>query len=432
MKSLIYFFIIISSLLIIQCSNEIPTTNNPINLELGKVSLRIDKENAPDEVVLVEAFLTREGHDTLYGNLNLISSTSADILFEDVAAGQWHLKVDAKDSSGVVLYTGETDINILAGILTQVNLTLVPTGHGTGSIYIYVNWGVNNNWIDYPNNPILSQSFLPNVPLALYRPKVLLEEGVYKMWLTGLYNSASANVWYAVSSDGINWQLGSNSPVLTPGNYNSWDSYTVMTGPVIKDDSEYRMYYLGFTDPYGIWHIGLATSPDGINWTKYPNPVVYAGSDEFEIIPSDVIKVNNTFFLYYSVKQYPYYEIRLATSQDGINFTKSNNNPVLIPDENWEGSGIYSPSVIFENNQFKMIYADVNQNNSGLGMAYSNDGVHWTKDSDNPFFSIEDVHNNWCNRITYPYWRKFNDQYRIYYTANVDGYSASKIGMIYK
>jgi predicted GH43/DUF377 family glycosyl hydrolase len=205
-----------------------------------------------------------------------------------------------------------------------------------------------------------------------------------------------------------------------------------MTGPVIKDDGEYRMYYLGFTDPYGIWHIGLATSPDGINWTKYPNPVVYAGSDEFEIIPSDVIKVNDAFFLYYSVKQYPYYEIRLATSQDGINFTKSNNNPVLIPDENWEGSGIYSPSVIFENNQFKMIYADVNQNSSGLGMAYSNDGVHWTKDSDNPFFSIEDVHNNWCNRITYPYWRKFNDQYRIYYTANVDGYSASKIGMIYK
>jgi len=93
----------------------------------------------------VEAFLTREGHDTLYGNLNLVSSTSADILFEDVAAGEWHLKVDAKDSSGVVLYTGETNINILAGVLTQVNLTLVATGQGTGSIYILVNWGTPSN-----------------------------------------------------------------------------------------------------------------------------------------------------------------------------------------------------------------------------------------------------------------------------------------------
>ena len=145
MKKLFYFFVIILSLLIIQCSNEIPTTNDPINLELGKVSLSVDKENAPDEVVLVEAFLSREGHDTLYGNLNLVSSTSADILFEDVAAGEWHLKVDAKDSSGVVLYTGETNINILAGVLTQVNLTLVATGQGTGSIYILVNWGTPSN-----------------------------------------------------------------------------------------------------------------------------------------------------------------------------------------------------------------------------------------------------------------------------------------------
>ena len=432
MKSILYSFIATLSLLIIQCTNEIPTENDPINLELGKVSLKIDKANAPAEVVLVEAFLTREGHDSLYGNLNLVSSTSADILFEDVAAGQWHLKVDAKDSSGVVLYTGETDINILAGILTQVNLTLVPTGHGTGSIYIFVNWGINAIWTDFPFNPIISQSIIPDNPLAVTHSKLLFEDGLYKMWFNSLYYSASSNIWYAISNDGINWQLGSSNPVLVQGNINSWDSRRAGPGVVYKDNNEYKMYYLGFADPNDYWHIGLATSPDGINWIKHPTPVVYADASEYQIGPEEIIKVNNDYFLYYSVRQYPYYEIRLATSQDGINFTKSNSNPVLVPDKIWEGTGIYSPSIIYENSQYKMVYANVNTSGTGLGMAYSNDGVHWTKDSDNPFFSIEDVHNNWCNRITYPYWRKFNNQYRIYYTGVVEGYEAAQIGMIYK
>ena len=26
----------------------------------------------------------------------------------------------------------------------------------------------------------------------------------------------------------------------------------------------------GWSNPNGSWHIGLATSPDGINWQKYP------------------------------------------------------------------------------------------------------------------------------------------------------------------
>ena len=432
MKKLFYFFVIILSLLIIQCSNEIPTTNDPINLELGKVSLRIDKANAPAEVVLVEAFLTREGHDTLYGNLNLVSSTSADILFEDVAAGEWHLKVDAKDSSGVVLYTGETNINILAGVLTQVNLTLVATGQGTGSIYIFVNWGINAIWTDFPYNPIISQSIIPDNPLAVTQSKILLEDGVYKMWFNSLYNSAVSNIWYAISSDGINWQLGSNYPVLTQGNLYSWDSHRVGPGVVIKDNNEYKMYYVGFADPNGYWNIGLATSTDGINWIKHTTPVIYANSNEQQIIPDDIIKVNNNYLLYYTNRQYPYYDIRLATSQDGINFTKSNNNPILVPDKVWEGTGIYSPSIVYENNEYKMVYANVNPSGTGLGMAYSSDGIHWTKDSDNPFFTIEDVNNNWCNRITYPYWRKFNNQYRIYYTGVVEGYYAAQIGMIYK
>ena len=206
------------SLLLNSCSSDIP--NAPQESQYGGISLNIDRVHKPDNVVSVTAYLTRENFDTLSGSLNLLSDTTADITFNEIAAGGWHLKVDAADEQDTVVYTGETDVNILAEITTTVYLTLEPTGAGFGNIHIYVNWGVpaNINWIDYPANPIISPTVIPNIPLGVIRSKVYLEDGQYKMWFTSTYNSASMNTWYAVSQDGLNWQLGSNDPVLTKGN----------------------------------------------------------------------------------------------------------------------------------------------------------------------------------------------------------------------
>jgi predicted GH43/DUF377 family glycosyl hydrolase len=120
----------------------------------------------------------------------------------------------------------------------------------------------------------------------------------------------------------------------------------------------------------------------------------------------------------------------LATSQDGINFTKSNNNPILTANENWEGTGVKSPSVIYENGQFKMVYSAYPE--TGFGIAHSTDGVNWTKDSGNPFFTNNQVTNNWCYHIAYPFWRKINNQYLLYYTGNTYGNALANIGLIYK
>jgi predicted GH43/DUF377 family glycosyl hydrolase len=431
MKRIISFLIISFTLLLSSCSTDTPVS--PKEAEEGAISLNIDRMHKPENVVSVTAYLTREGYDTLSGTLNLLSDTTADITFNDITAGGWHLKVDAADEENVVVYTGERDVNILAGITTQVYLTLEPTGAGVGNIYIYVTWGVppNTDWVDYSYNPILSPSLVPDGPAALLHPKVLYEDGIFKMWFTSVYNSAVSNVWYALSNDGKTWNLGNSSPVLNYGSIYQWDSHAVESGPVIKVDNEYRMYYLGFSDEYGYWNIGLATSPDGVNWIKYPDPVLYADPySEFQIVPNDIIKINDTYNLYYTVRQYPYYEIRLATSQDGINFTKFNGNPIMIADLNWEDSGVAVPSVIYDNNQYKMIY--MNGSGNGFGMAYSTDGINWAKDPDNPFFGLDEVHNNWCYKITYPFWRKINGQYRIYYTGNTYGSYEAGIGLIYK
>ncbi|MCW9065077.1 MAG: LamG domain-containing protein [Ignavibacteriaceae bacterium] len=137
--SLIGSFIVVFFL--IECTSNEPTSPNITDQNSGKLFLQIDKENAPESVVWLEAFLTRQGFDSVSGEMNLLSDSTADILLENIQAGEWHLKVDASDSASVVLYTGETDIQIFAGFTTQVNLVLEPTGAGTGNVYIWVTWG---------------------------------------------------------------------------------------------------------------------------------------------------------------------------------------------------------------------------------------------------------------------------------------------------
>ncbi len=153
MKNLLFISIVSFIFLFFSCSTEI---TSPTKENSGKLLLKIDKQNAPESVVYVKAYLTRENFDPIYGILNLLSDSTADILLNEIDAGTWHLKVDAEDDSGLVLYTGETDVQVFAGFTSQVYLTLQPTGSGTGSIYINVTWGVPTNlgWIDYHNNPI--------------------------------------------------------------------------------------------------------------------------------------------------------------------------------------------------------------------------------------------------------------------------------------
>ena len=412
------------SLFLVSCSKDNFTDYKSIESQTGGIFLQIDKENAPSNVVEVIAYLMRENYDSLSSNLNLLSESSADIIFQNIAVGEWHLIVEALNENKTVVYRGETDVEILEGITIQVNLVLSPTGQGTGNIYIHVTWGTEGAWIDFPGNPLFKKENSPANPLMVSQARVLNEDGIYKMWFTNLFNSARANVGYTESVNGLSWETAYPSPVLLPGEYGSWDDYTVTSGPVVRADSDYKMYYHGWRDQYDMWHIGLAASLDGINWTKNSEPVLYATENEHQIGASDIIKVNNVYYMYFIERHYPYYTINLAVSQNGINWERYGDNPVLEADKVWEDTGIYYPSVIYEDGRFIMVY--MNAAASGFGMAVSEDGKEWIKKNTNPFFVSELSNNDWAKRIAYPFFRKFGNEYRIYYT----GYDFRNEGMI--
>ncbi len=298
-----------------------------------------------------------------------------------------------------------------------MSLTLYPTGNGTGDVYIYVTWADQNSWIDYNYNPIFTPSDNPSDPYAVSTSKVIYDNGIYKMWYLCTYNAGKGNVWYAESKDGVNWQNKFDGPIFENGAFNSWDGYTVGPGAILKENTIYKMYYNGWNDQYGQWQVGLAASADGIHWERYSEPVLKADSlNEFKVGATTVIKVDDMYYMFYgssSIYNYDYMRINLATSSDGINWEKYSGNPILSPTESWEGIGVTFPAVIFDNNQFIMIYSSVDR--TKFGIAYSNDGKTWTKSS-KYILSNQMTKTKWI-QINYPFLMKVNNEYRLYYTG---------------
>lgn len=76
MKKLFVLFSFISVVFIQSCATD-PVSEEP--KDSGKILLKIDKQNAPESVVFVKAYLTRENHQPIVGTLNLQSDSTADI-----------------------------------------------------------------------------------------------------------------------------------------------------------------------------------------------------------------------------------------------------------------------------------------------------------------------------------------------------------------
>jgi len=149
----------------------------------------------------------------------------------------------------------------------------------------------------------------------------------WKMWFDAINGS---DVWdkigYATSTDGNTWtKVGS---VLERGASGAWDDNFVHHPCVIKNGSTYYMFYAGAkaTSP-NTYKIGLATSPDGINWTKHANnPLISVGLsgefDDYYIRPSIPVLINGLWYMWYWAYDGANNSIGLAYSEDLITWYK--------------------------------------------------------------------------------------------------------------
>lgn len=136
MKHGVVFCLCAILLFSISCNDSGVSTDGPAGSQpVGSMLLRFAA--APPGIITVTAKLSRPSYPDRILNLALSDSTASGS-FDDVPVGRWHLAIDAKDTTGTVRYSGETDVDVHPGATSTVSLQLLPT---TGRIVIVVSWG---------------------------------------------------------------------------------------------------------------------------------------------------------------------------------------------------------------------------------------------------------------------------------------------------
>ncbi|MGA3298189.1 MAG: hypothetical protein ABSD41_12160, partial [Candidatus Bathyarchaeia archaeon] len=112
----------------------------------------------------------------------------------------------------------------------------------------------------------------------------------------------------AVFPNGVHAATVSRQLIVGLGN--PWEAGLVFSPSVIHNSSKLMMWYTG-EDVKGYDQIGLAMSNDGVNWSKYNgNPVLKLGPsgswDSGSVIGCSVIFENGMFKMWYGGQTYQY------------------------------------------------------------------------------------------------------------------------------
>jgi len=244
------------------------------------------------------------------------------------------------------------------------------------SFFFFLNftkYSFATDWIKYQNNPVLSPSSNDWDSSNLSSASVIKDQGNYKMWYQA--NGTHWQIGLATSNDGINWTKYENNPVIVPANESGFQEAEVLEPAVLKTDI-YRMWFKSNNQGDTQSRLRLATSTDGLNWQKNPQPILI-GEKSWEnkgVANPTVIYKDGKYLMWYMAWGYSLpWKIGYAESTDGINWIKYANNPLSLPNLGHVGA----PHVIYENNKFYMVYHTGGSIPNVIYLVESDDGINW-------------------------------------------------------
>lgn len=191
------------------------------------------------------------------------------------------------------------------------------------------------------------------------------------------------------------WTRLSTEPIISPIG-DTFESAGTFNPSVVKEDGKFVMLYRA-QDRKGTSSLGYATSDDGIHFTRRPEPVLVSEAPYEKgggVEDPRLQKIGDTYYLTYTgynnvdakTVDEGNAQLCLATSTDLIQWHRQG---VIIPsykgkwNVKWTKSGAIVPEKI--NGKYWMYYlGDAQGKGQQMGIAYSDDLLHWTDALDHP------------------------------------------------
>jgi predicted GH43/DUF377 family glycosyl hydrolase len=191
------------------------------------------------------------------------------------------------------------------------------------------------------------------------------------------------------------WARLSVDPIVSPKG-DGFESAGTFNPSVVKKDGKFVMLYRA-QDRKGTSALGYATSDDGSHFTRRPEPVMVSEAPYEKgggVEDPRLQKIGDTYYLTYTgynnvdgaAADRKDAQLCLATSADLVHWQRRG---VIMPsfkgkwNVKWTKSGAIVPEKI--NGKYWMYYlADAQGKDTQMGVAYSDDLLHWTDVLDHP------------------------------------------------
>jgi predicted GH43/DUF377 family glycosyl hydrolase len=229
-------------------------------------------------------------------------------------------------------------------------------------------------------------------------------------------------------------------PILKLGGVGEFDEFGTYPVSVIRHGKQTRAYYAGWTRcesvPFNV-AIGMAVGDaDGESFTKVGNgPILtYSPDEPFVLSGPKIRRFGDIWQLWYIAgrkwklvdgRAEPVYKIRMATSTDGIAWTKLNKD--LIESRVEEDEAQASPDVFFADGQYHMFFcyrfsSDYRGKTKGyrIGYASSSNMIDWTREDSKVGIDVSDE--GWDSEmISYPHVFALDGKIYMAYLGNQVG-----------
>ena len=267
-----------------------------------------------------------------------------------------------------------------------------------------------------------------------------IKDDIYRIYFCGRNASNQSLIGFVEINlnDPFRILYAPQDPVLTLGELGSFDDNGVTASWIVNYQNKKYLYYIGWkprsTTRFGLM-TGLAISSDsGKTFTRYSNAPILnlTNLEPYSILTAPcVLKEGNIWKMWYVSctgwlhADLPKYNIKYATSNDGIYWKQD--GIVCIDYKNENETALARPSVLFEDNRYKMWYSFKDPAiGYRMGYAESLDGISWVRMDEQ--VGIDVSLTGWDSEmIQYPY--VFNHKKTKYMLYNGNEYGKDGVGL---